>query len=263
MDVDEGRLGRITRLAGRYAAELGVDLRFEQTLERERALREADFVLNTALDGGHDPEEAGRRLAGTHGYYRGVRLQTNLRQYALMLSVARDVERLCPRAWIIQSSNPVFEGCTLMTRETGARVIGLCHGFYGYQQLARAIGVPPEEVEWEIPGVNHWVYLTRFRHHGEDLYPRIDRWIEEEADAYWAGFQGRFGETQLSRGVDRPLPARGADAHRGCLAHLLRVVLPHRPPHQAPLVRPPGGLRQRAGLGAVSAGPGAEPGAYP
>jgi alpha-galactosidase len=199
MDVDGGRLERITRLAVRYAAELGVDLRFEQTLERERALREADFVLNTALDGGHEPEEAGRRLAATHGYYRGVRLQTNLRQYALMLSVARDVERLCPRAWIIQSSNPVFEGCTLMTRETGARVIGLCHGFYGYQQLARAIGVPPEEVEWEIPGVNHWVYLTRFRYRGEDLYPRIERWIEEEADAYWAGFQGRFGETQLSR----------------------------------------------------------------
>jgi alpha-galactosidase len=199
MDVDEGRLRRITRLAVRYAGELGVDLRFEQTLERERALREADFVLNTALDGGHEPEEAGRRLAAAHGYYRGVRLQTNLRQYALMLSVARDVERICPRAWIIQSSNPVFEGCTLMARETGARVIGLCHGFYGYQALARAIGVPPEEVEWEIPGVNHWVYLTRFRHRGEDLYPRIDRWIEEQADAYWAGFQGRFGETQLSR----------------------------------------------------------------
>ena len=29
-----------------------------------------------------------------------------------------------------------------MTRETGAKVIGLCHGFYGYRALAEAIGVP-------------------------------------------------------------------------------------------------------------------------
>jgi alpha-galactosidase len=199
MDVDAGRLERISRLARRYVDELGLDLRFEATAERERALRDADFVLNTALVGGHEPEEAGRRLAAEHGYYRGVRLQTNLKQYAMMVSVARDMERLCPRAWLIQSSNPVFEGCTLMTRETGVRVIGLCHGFYGYRTVAEAIGVPPQEVEWEAPGVNHWIYLTRFRHRGEDLYPRVDRWIEEQSAAYWEGFRGRHGETQLSR----------------------------------------------------------------
>src|SRR5574338_259116 len=61
MDVDEGRLDLITRLAERYVEELGIDLRFEKTLERGRALREADFVLNTALVGGHDPEESFRR----------------------------------------------------------------------------------------------------------------------------------------------------------------------------------------------------------
>jgi alpha-galactosidase len=199
MDVDQDRLDMITRLAVRYVEELGIDLRFEQTRERERALKEADFVLNTALVGGHEPEEAGRRLAAEHGYYRGVRLQTNFKQYALMLSVARDMERWCPAAWLIQSSNPVYEGCTLMTRETSTKVIGLCHGFYGYRTLAQAIGVNPDEVEWEIPGVNHWVYLTQFRHKGQDLYPLIDRWIEEKADAYWSTFKGRFSESQLSR----------------------------------------------------------------
>jgi alpha-galactosidase len=199
MDVDQGRLEMIARLARRYAGELGIDLRFEETTDRERALRDADFVLNTALVGGHDPEEAGRRLAAEHGYYRGTRLQTNFKQYAMMLSVAQDMERLCPKAWLIQSSNPVFEGCTLMTRETGTKVIGLCHGFYGYRQLAGAIGVNPDEVEWEIPGVNHWVYLTRFRHQGKDLYPLIDKWIEERSDEYWASFRGRFSESQLSR----------------------------------------------------------------
>jgi alpha-galactosidase len=199
MDVDQARLDTITRLAERYAQELGVDLRFEKTTERERALKDADFVLNTALIGGHDPEEAGRRLAAEHGYYRGVRLQTNFKQYALMVSVAQDMERWCPSAWLIQSSNPVYEGCTAMTRETSTKVVGLCHGFYGYRQLAEAIGVNPDEVEWEIPGVNHWVYLTQFRHKGKDLYPLVDKWIENEADQYWAEFKGTFSASQLSR----------------------------------------------------------------
>jgi ABC-type glutathione transport system ATPase component len=42
--------------------------------------------------------------------------------FDLMLSVARDVERICPRAWLIQSGNPVFDGSTLLHRETGAKV---------------------------------------------------------------------------------------------------------------------------------------------
>ncbi len=202
MDVDEDRLAMIHRLAERYVDELGIDLRFERTTERERALRESDFVLNTALAGGHEPEEAFRRLATERGYYRGIRLQTNFKQYALMLSIAQDMERLCPNAWLLQSANPVFEGCTLMTRRTGVKVIGLCHGFYGYRRLAQAIGLAEDEIDqvhWQAPGVNHWIYLTEFRLHGEDLYPRIDEWIETKAAEYWATFRGGFGDTQLSR----------------------------------------------------------------
>ncbi len=200
MDVDRGRLERILDLAQRYVAELGIDLRFEATLEREAALRDADFVLNTALVGSHTWEEEWRRLADQLGFYRGLRIQTHLHQLDLMLSVARDVERICPNAWLIQSSNPVFEGCTIIARETGAKVVGLCHGTYhGLPRLCDAIGVPFEEVEWEAPGVNHWVYLTHFRHRGRDLYPLLDEWIATKAADYWRDFRGGFSDTQLSR----------------------------------------------------------------
>ncbi len=199
MDIDGARLAMIHRLAQRYADELGVDLSFEATLSREEALHEADFIINTALVGSHGLGEAWRDEAEKLGYYRGLRHAVNMHQYDLMLSVARDMERLCPNAWLIQSSNPVFEGCTLMTRETGIRVVGLCHGFYGYRQLCEALKVPADEVQWQAPGVNHWIYLTEFRHQGKDLYPRLNAWIEERAEAYWQTFRGEFGDTQLSR----------------------------------------------------------------
>src|SRR3712207_7107449 len=42
-------------------------------------------------------EEECRAATEAVGYYRGLRqLQTNLRQYGLMLSIARDMARLCP-----------------------------------------------------------------------------------------------------------------------------------------------------------------------
>ena len=52
MDIDAERLEMITALAERYAGELGADLRFEQTTDRAAALRDADFVINTAYGQG-------------------------------------------------------------------------------------------------------------------------------------------------------------------------------------------------------------------
>src|SRR5262249_5248073 len=104
MDIDQDRLNMVHNLARRYAAELSADLHFEKTLDREAALRGADFVINTALAGGHSREEAERALLEQHGYYRGLHPSEGFfHQYDFMLSVARDMERLCPDAWLIQS----------------------------------------------------------------------------------------------------------------------------------------------------------------
>ena len=196
MDINPERLGAVHGLASRYATEIGIDLRFSQTLDREEALRDADFVLNTAAQP-HDDEELQRSVWEQHGYYRGVRVPyLNLE---LMLSVARDVERICPNAWLLQSGNPVFEGCTLMTRETGVKVVGLCHGHFGYKKIARILDIDEAEIAFEAPGVNHCIWMTQFRYRGEDAYPLIDAWIENEAERYWAEPVTRYSDTQMSR----------------------------------------------------------------
>ena len=151
MDIDEERLVMVHKLTERYAAQLGADLTLDYDLDRQAALRDADFVINTAQVGGHAWTEAQREMAERHGYYRGVRLH-NFGQAAFHLEVARDVERLCHDAWLIQSANPVFEACTLMHRETNVRVLGLCHGHYGYREIARVLGLELEHVSAQMPG---------------------------------------------------------------------------------------------------------------
>jgi alpha-galactosidase len=198
MDINRERLDMVHALAQRYVDELGVDMCFEKAADRETALQDADFVINTALVGGHDHEEAERSLWEKHGYYRGVHLGTYYRQFDLMLDVARDMERICPDAWLIQCSNPVFEGCTLMTRQSRIKVVGLCHGHYGYREIARVLGLDLKHVAAEMPGFNHCIWMTQFRYRGEDAYPLLDRWIEEESEEYWRDWKPSYGQTQMS-----------------------------------------------------------------
>lgn len=199
MDIDAERLDLVYRLANRYVDEMGVSFHFEQTQERERALQDADFVINTALIGGHFADEAERSLAENHGYYRGERVLHLQRQLHMMLSVAKDMERICPDAWLIQSSNPVFEGCTLMTRETGVKTVGLCHGFYGYVDVCKVLGIDPAEVTWQAVGFNHVIYLTEFLYRGKNAYPLLDAWIANQAATYWETYQPSFGDNDLAR----------------------------------------------------------------
>ena len=202
MDIDADRLDAVTRMASRYTGEVGGDLRFQQTTDREEALREADFVINTAMVQSHHHQVDMRRLMARHGYYyRGVS-GGSFYQLRLMMEVARDMERLCPEAWLIQSGNPVFQGCTLMTRETGIKVCGLCHGHYGYHTIARELGFDLERVDFQAPGVNHCIWMTHFLYDGEDAYPRIDRWIAEHGEEYWRTHEAESThDTQLSRGA--------------------------------------------------------------
>jgi len=202
MDIDEERLDIIYKLATKYASQLGADLTFDATLERAAALQDADFVVNTAYVLGHVVEARMRDLAGEkYGYYHSGSFGS-YHQLRLMLDVARDMERICPDAWLIQSGNPVFDGCTLMTRETGVKVCGLCHGHYHYEEIARTIGIDPARVTWQAPGVNHNIWLTHFIYEGKDAYPLIDEWIATRGEEYWRTHVAQqTHDAQMSRGA--------------------------------------------------------------
>jgi alpha-galactosidase len=203
MDLNPERLDIVHRLASRYADELGTSMRFEQTTDRAASLRDADFVINTASAKTHLAQRRERELTADYGYYYGgVNLHAPFENFDLMLSVARDVERICPDAWLIQSGNPVFDGSTLLHRETNAKVIGLCHGHYGYLDMCNVLGLDPARVTWEAPGLNHCIWLTQFLFDGQDAYPLLDEWIDRNGEAFWrTHIADRTHDKQMSRGT--------------------------------------------------------------
>lgn len=189
MDVDQRRLDLVHELARRYVEELGVDLRFEKTTELDEAIADANFVINTALVGGHQWMEEMRRVGEANGYYRGIDSQefnmvadyntiSNYNQLKFFLDVAKMMEKLAPKAWLLQTANPVFEGTNLIARTTDVKVVGFCHGFHGVFEIIEALGLDPRKVDWQVAGFNHAIWLNRFLYEGKDGYKLIDEWVE-------------------------------------------------------------------------------------
>ncbi|MBM4460660.1 MAG: alpha-glucosidase/alpha-galactosidase, partial [Chloroflexi bacterium] len=147
MDIDQERLDMIYELGSRYGRQIGSKLTFDKTTDRSAALEGADFVINTAYVLGHIVEAQMRKLAADkYGYYHAGGFFGAYHQLRLMLDVAQDMEKICPDAWLIQVGNPVFDGSTLITRETSIKTCGLCHGHYHYMEVAQTIGIDPDKV---------------------------------------------------------------------------------------------------------------------
>ncbi|MFL5804046.1 MAG: hypothetical protein ACJ8CR_20165 [Roseiflexaceae bacterium] len=76
----------------------------------------------------------------------------------------------------------------------------MCHGHYGVYEIARTIGLDPQRVTWQAPGLNHNIWLTHFIHEGQDAYPLIDEWIATRGEEYWRShLASRTHDIQMSR----------------------------------------------------------------
>lgn len=194
MDINQERLDAVHTICTRYAEEMGIELDLQKTLDREESLQDADFVINTALAAGHHQLREGIAIARRHGYRFGGSFHImhdeafwiNYYQMRLFESIVTDILRICPDAWYIQVANPVLAGITYLIRKyKEAKIVGLCHGYGGVYRLASALGLEREHITFEIPGVNHFVWLTHFYYKGQNAFPLVDEWIEKEAPTYW------------------------------------------------------------------------------
>lgn len=207
MDINADRLNDVLVVCRRLVQQAGVDLKLEQSLDRRAALQGADFVINTALlDGGRRLSD-GWRIAEQHGILWGGSYHIlydepfwlNYYQLRLFEGIARDMLELCPRAWLLLVANPVLAGTTLLQRKyPELQMVGLCGADRAVHTITNALGLDHARVTYEVPGVNHFIWLTKMFHKGQDVFPLIGRWLETEAEKYWADHpEGELGLKKL------------------------------------------------------------------
>ncbi len=204
MDLNAGtaaRMGRFARFAARKTP--GKRAIVETTTRLARALDGADFVV-TAIEVDrykhwaqdfHVPRKYGfRQVYGENGGPGGA--FHALRNMVPTVKIAREMERRCPKALLINYTNPETKLCEAVSRLTRTPAVGLCHGvFMGLEQIARILGKPGHEIEYAACGMNHftWFQTIRDKKTGKDLYPALR---EAEKTCDWLS---AWDEIALSR----------------------------------------------------------------
>jgi alpha-galactosidase len=190
-DIDEERLATAEAMARWTADQLGAKPTFSAHLDRRAALDGADFAFNMIQVGGHAATLLDFEIPARHGLRQTIAdtlgiggIFRALRTIPVMLGIGRDMDELCPDAWLLNYTNPMAMLCQAYAHGSPhTKVVGLCHSIqHTTRQLAEYVGVPFEDVTFLGAGVNHQSFILRFERDGEDLYPRLDAAIAADPE---------------------------------------------------------------------------------
>ncbi|RSL34755.1 6-phospho-beta-glucosidase [Salibacterium salarium] len=167
VDVEEGKekLEIVGNLAKRMIEKAGLPIEVHLTLDRKAALQDADFVTTQfrvgLLDARAKDESIpmkygvlGQETNGPGGLFKG------LRTIPVILDICKDMEELCPDAWLINFTNPAGMVTEAVLRYSSIqKVIGLCNVPIGMEMgVAELMDVDHARVRIDFAGLNHMVY---------------------------------------------------------------------------------------------------------
>ncbi len=186
-DIDAEALALLARACERIVAQAGSSLHVRATPERADALRGADFVILCVAIGGLAAMRNDLKIPEHYGICQSVGdtvgpggLARGLRHIPFAVQVAREMERLCPAAWMLNLTNPMTTICRGITRATHIRTIGLCHEVTGVSHhLAGLLGVPPEAITLQVAGINHLPVILRLNVGRRDGLDMLRHWLVE------------------------------------------------------------------------------------
>lgn len=181
VDINPESAQTMARYAERVARERGVDLRVEHATDRREVLAGADFVTVTIAVGGVRAWEKDVRIPEQHGIWQTVGDSVGpggvfraLRHVPELVAIARDMEELCPDAWLFNYTNPLSALVRAVQKSSPIKAVGLCHGvMHTRDAIAHDLGMAPAELSVTVAGLNHLGWVLDMRHGGTDVYPRF------------------------------------------------------------------------------------------
>jgi alpha-galactosidase len=102
-----------------------------------------------------------------------------LRSIPVIVGLAKDMEELCPDAYLLNYVNPMAMICWAIGT-TNVKFVGLCHGVQTTMDLISGyVGVPKNEIDFLCAGINHMGWFLKLEHNGKDLYPILRERFEQ------------------------------------------------------------------------------------
>jgi alpha-galactosidase len=190
-DIDPDRLASAEAMARYVAHERKATPRISAHAGRRAALDGADYVINMVQIGGHPATLVDFELPARYGLRQTIAdtlgiggIFRTLRTADHMLALGGEMAETCPRAWLLNYTNPMAMLCWLVYGGTPtSQVVGLCHSVqFTIEDLANLVDVPEDEVTFLAAGVNHQAFILRFERDGDSLYPLLDARIAADQD---------------------------------------------------------------------------------
>jgi alpha-galactosidase len=165
----------------------GTGITVETTTDRRQALPGADYVVVCISTGAFESMRHDLEIPERYGIKQSVGdtvgpggVMRSLRNIPVLLDIARDMEALCPDAWMLNITNPMTTLCRAVTRETSVKAVGLCHEIAGAQlTLSQILDADYRSFDFEVVGVNHLPLITAMRIDGEDAMDRLRERLAE------------------------------------------------------------------------------------
>lgn len=169
VDIEEGRekLETVGALAQRMVKKANLPMKVILSYDRQEALKDADFVTTQMRIGRLPARVEDERIPLSHGM---IGQETNgaggmfkaFRTIPVILDIVKDMQKLCPNAWMINFTNPAGMVTEAILRYTDfKKVIGLCNVPVNMVAgIAKILGVEENRVTLELQGVNHFIFAT-------------------------------------------------------------------------------------------------------
>jgi alpha-galactosidase len=186
-DIDFEALKRMVPVCRKIVAHHGSDIQVFVTMERSDALAGADFVVLCVSVGGLDAMRNDLEIPLKYGIHQSVGdttgpggLSRAMRHIPFAVQVAREMEELCPDAWLLNLTNPMTAVCRAVTKSTKVKTIGLCHEVSGVgEALADLFGEESNKVLFDVVGVNHLPVILKCRIGEVDGLQFLRDWLSD------------------------------------------------------------------------------------
>lgn len=181
VDIDPERLELARRIGSRLVELSGKRWTVEASTDRETVLEGSDYVINSIEVAGLKNVRADYEIPLRYGVDQCIGdtigpggIFKALRTGPVWLEIVSDIQRLAPRAVVMNYSNPMSILTMAASLTSDLQVVGLCHSVQGTsRQLAAYLDLPYERLTWRCAGINHNAWFTSLESDGQDLYPRL------------------------------------------------------------------------------------------
>jgi len=174
-DINAERLDILCGFGKRMVARSGLPIKVTAAPDRRRALEGADFVNSLIRVGGMDARIQDERIPLQFGVVGQETtgpggMMKALRTIPPMLALARDMEEICPDAWLINYTNPSGIIAEALSNHSRVNSISLCSGPASWiAQVLQQMQVDPSRANVDWIGLNHLGFAVRVWVDGQDV----------------------------------------------------------------------------------------------